>query len=309
MKVISTQKGKVSILINCKNGQDYLKEAIESVYSQTYKNFEIIFVDNNSVDDTGRLFKDVMRKTDRYINAQCDLSLAEARNLGISQCRGEFIAFLDIDDIWTKDKLEKQVAVLKEHPEISLVYSNMSVETYPQRKDKGMYSKRSEKGVVPLSSLFDSYDVCFSSVIVRVDTEQVDSMLMNTTLEVCEDVDLVAKTGARGGIFFLDDNVGAYRLHGLSLSWRHPELFMNDLELLDSCYGRDMDFSSMKQTALLMCAIVAWRNGNGSSARSQIRLMQKRGIKILGLYTSTFFGYRFIYPLASLFGIKLPSIS
>ena len=101
----------ISVIMNCYNGEKYLKEAIDSIYSQTYQNWEIIFWDNNSEDRSSDIAKSYDDRL-RYFKGDKTVPVYSARNLALEQCRGKFVAFLDTDDIWIEDKLERQVSLL-----------------------------------------------------------------------------------------------------------------------------------------------------------------------------------------------------
>ena len=90
----------VSIIMNCYNGEVYLKKSIESVLSQTYENWELIFWDNKSEDKSAKIFKSYNEKRFKYYYASQHTILYEARNEAIKRSSGEFIAFLDTDDFW-----------------------------------------------------------------------------------------------------------------------------------------------------------------------------------------------------------------
>lgn len=99
----------VSVIIPVYNGARYLRAALESVFAQTYRPFEVIVVDDGSIDDSGAIaqsFSDV-----RYIRQE-NQGVAAARNHGIEAARGEFFAFLDQDDLWTPEKLKLQIEYL-----------------------------------------------------------------------------------------------------------------------------------------------------------------------------------------------------
>lgn len=105
----------VSVIVPVHNGGRYLRAALESVLAQTYQPFEVIVVDDGSVDDSGVIaqsFSDV-----RYIH-QANQGVATARNNGLEVARGEFFAFLDQDDLWTPAKLKLQIAHLLSHPDL-----------------------------------------------------------------------------------------------------------------------------------------------------------------------------------------------
>ena len=114
----------VSVIINCYNGQSFLQECLESVKFQTYKNWEIIFWDNQSNDKSSDIFKNYNDERFKYFYASHHTSLYEARNLAIKKASGELIAFVDTDDLWEKEKLKLQVKLF-EDPKIDFVYSNL----------------------------------------------------------------------------------------------------------------------------------------------------------------------------------------
>jgi len=113
----------VSVLMNCYNGEKYLREAIESVLSQSYENWELVFWDNRSSDNSGTICKSYEDPRIRYFLAERHTNLAAARILAFQQVCGEFVAVLDVDDTSHSDRLARQVAFLEQHPEVALVGS------------------------------------------------------------------------------------------------------------------------------------------------------------------------------------------
>lgn len=114
-------KPEVSVVIPAYNAEKYLAETIRSVLDQTYNSYEVIVVDDGSSDGT----LEVARSFDSRIKAltKPNGGPASARNLAIRNSRGAYIAFLDSDDLWTPDKLERQVALLENNPAVGLTYS------------------------------------------------------------------------------------------------------------------------------------------------------------------------------------------
>jgi glycosyltransferase involved in cell wall biosynthesis len=108
----------VSVIIPCYNRERYLAEAIESVLDQTYTHIELIVIDDGSSDRSGEIAQSYPLKY-RY---QTNGGISAARNAGIALANREFLAFLDSDDIWVKDKLAKQMAVLDTNPHIEAVF-------------------------------------------------------------------------------------------------------------------------------------------------------------------------------------------
>ena len=99
----------VSIIMNCHNGQEFLEEAIKSVLSQKYQNWELIFWDNFSTDNSKKILQEFSDERIKYFKSNKFTNLYEARNLAIEKSKGEYIGFLDTDDLWATDKLQKQM--------------------------------------------------------------------------------------------------------------------------------------------------------------------------------------------------------
>ncbi len=113
---------KVSIIIPAYNAMTFLPKTLESVFNQTFQDYELIIVNDGSSDDIEEWAKTILDSRFRLIS-QANQGQSVARNTGITQSRGEYIAFLDSDDLWATTKLEKQVQVLEKNPEVGLVYT------------------------------------------------------------------------------------------------------------------------------------------------------------------------------------------
>lgn len=116
---------RVSVIIPAFNCAQYLGRALQSAFAQTYLDYEVIVVNDGSTDETQDL---VARWEDkiRYVYQQ-NRGPASARNLGIAKASGEFLAYLDADDMWYPHKLEGQVAFLDNHPECGFVHSDLTI--------------------------------------------------------------------------------------------------------------------------------------------------------------------------------------
>ncbi len=114
---------KVSILMNCFDGEKYLKEAIDSIVAQTFSDWEVIFIDNCSIDDSAKIAQGYGEKL-KYYKTEANIPLGAAREWGMQFCKGEFVAFLDTDDIWLPVILEKQIEAI-ESDDYALVYAGM----------------------------------------------------------------------------------------------------------------------------------------------------------------------------------------
>ena len=120
------EKHRVSIIIPVYNSEKTVAEALESVAAQTYTDYEIIVVNDGSGDQSKSIIKKYMRPPlDITYVEQANKGPAAARNAGLRLAKGEFIAFLDADDTWDRDKLARQIKLFEENPGLGLVYCDM----------------------------------------------------------------------------------------------------------------------------------------------------------------------------------------
>ena len=115
---------KVSVLMNCFNGSKYLEDALNSVLKQSYENWEIIFWDNNSQDNSSNIVKSINDQRIKYFKSAMTTDLGSARANAFQYVSGDILTFLDVDDIWFKNKLKLNVDAFKKNKKLSIVYSN-----------------------------------------------------------------------------------------------------------------------------------------------------------------------------------------
>ncbi|MBW4532803.1 MAG: glycosyltransferase family 2 protein [Pleurocapsa minor HA4230-MV1] len=114
---------KVSVVIPAYNAMAYLPETIANVLKQTYTDFEVVVINDGSTDKIEEWITQEVSDRQVKLISQANLGATAARNTGISESQGEYLAFLDADDLWESTKLAKQVEVLDSHPEVGLVYT------------------------------------------------------------------------------------------------------------------------------------------------------------------------------------------
>jgi len=213
--------GTVSVIIPAYNAAPYLSDAIDSVLSQTRPADEIIVVDDGSTDDTVTVAR---RYGDRILLLQQpNRGPAAARNLGLAHARGEYVAFLDADDVWTDRNLELQVRALTEHPEYVLAYGHVRRFVSPAAPEflRATPCDRSwPQGDVSTALIHDTIWATCAAVIRR-------SVLLRTggfdeALRVGEDYDLWLRIAGQGPVGYVPYYVGAIRLHPDSATRSHP---------------------------------------------------------------------------------------
>ena len=137
---------KVSVVIPAYNAMDYLPASLDSVFTQTFKDYEIIVVDDGSQDEIKAWAAQIQDPRFRLVS-QINRGLAGARNTGIKESRGQYLAFLDADDCWHETKLQKQVKVLDNNPHVGLVYCWMRL-VDPSGISTGRFVKNCLSGMV-----------------------------------------------------------------------------------------------------------------------------------------------------------------
>ncbi len=197
--MVTPHRPCVSVIIPTYNRAALLMEAVNSVLSQTYRDFELVVVDDGSTDDTAHLLRPHHGRL-RYVH-QPHRGVSAARNVGIQFARGEVLAFLDSDDLWVRSKLEEQMAVMRQSPSCKLVYTD---EIWIRRGVRVNQGKRHRKysgwvfdKVLPLCI------ISFSSALLRREVVTEVGPL-DESLPVCEDYDYWIRVASRYPITFLD---------------------------------------------------------------------------------------------------------
>ena len=126
----------VSVIMNCHNGAKYLKDSVESLMSQTYKNWELIFWDNKSFDSSKKIIKKFKDKRIKYFKSEKFQNLYHSRNLAIKKAKGKYVGFLDVDDLWERNKLKKQMKYFLENKDTKVIYSNFFLINQIKKKKK-----------------------------------------------------------------------------------------------------------------------------------------------------------------------------
>ncbi len=155
----------VSIIIPVYNGIKYIEKTLMTLLEQSYTHIEIILIDDGSTDDSLNYITKLSESDDRIIIIhKKNGGIASARNVGIKQARGEFIAFCDQDDLWHKQKLSKQIPLFSnEH--VGLVYSKVLVENQTRKTLTHKDSSRFLKGKVFNKLIEENFISCISAVV------------------------------------------------------------------------------------------------------------------------------------------------
>ncbi len=213
---------RVSVLIPAYNVSKFLPKALESILSQTFLDFEIIVVDDGSVDNTKNI---VERYTKRYGEKiryiyQANRGLAAARNTGLRHSRGEYIALLDADDEWLPNRLAEGVRVLDENPAVGLVHSNsMRISEIGEIIRINKRNPRLLSGWIFNNLFLREADVSCPTVVFRRDCiEKVGEFDENLSRLGCEDRELWLRIAQHFRFAYIDKVLARYRVRSSSMS-------------------------------------------------------------------------------------------
>jgi len=201
----------VSIIMNCYNGAEFLNEAIDSIIKQTYKNWELIFWDNKSTDKSASIFKEYQDDRLKYFCASEHAKiLYEARNYAITKANGDFLAFLDVDDWWVENKLEKQIPLFDDD-KVGLVYGNCWL-FFQKKKRKKIFKKNLPTGMI-VNNLFDDYVIGSATYVIRKKFLENRKYQFNNNFHIIGDFDLNVRLASQFKIDCINEPVAFARRH------------------------------------------------------------------------------------------------
>jgi len=236
----------ISIIINCFNGDRFLQKALDSVISQTYKNWEIIFWDNQSTDKSAEIFNSYKDVRFKYYKAlKHSKILYEAKNYAIKKANGEFYAFLDVDDWWLPNKLEKQVPLFKD-PKVGIVYGNFW--NFFEKKNK---TKIFRENILPtgmiLKDLLSNYPVGSPTYMIR--KKSLDSLKFNfnNNYHIIGEFDLIIRLSVKWKADCVQSPVAFARKHEKSESYLKRNLEIEEMKVLYTEMKNNPEFTHLKE--------------------------------------------------------------
>ena len=270
-KLILTSKPLVSVVINYLNGIEFVHEAIESVINQTYDNWEIVLYDNASQDNLEEELKRYNSLYDiKYFKNDKTVNLASARNKAVEKTIGEYITFLDCDDLWHEEKLFKQLESFS-HENIGCVYTNFS-----QFNQKGLrniaFSQKMPSGNLYKTIMFNDF-LCFSSLMIRRKVFDLTNVHFDPVLNYVEDEDFLIRLSREWEFGYVDEVLTEYRMHENSLTAKAKLEFRDEEDYLLERYSTEFDdFNEEKVNYYFNIlqknrAVTLWRMGQGREAR------------------------------------------
>lgn len=230
----------MSIVIPVYNGEKYIKETISSIQNQTFDNYEIIIVDDGSIDNTKKIILDNFKNI-RYLY-QKNSGPSKARNKGIRSSKGTYIAFIDSDDLWTEDKLAVQFHFLEKHRNIDMIFADMEMfdangvikKSYLKGiKRKEYYSgdrtfydhllEEKNELLDPFGMLLIGNFIPTSTVMIRREFLIKNQIFFDENISSVEDLDFWMRVSIHGKISFLPKVLKKKRVHDKNISQNHQK--------------------------------------------------------------------------------------
>lgn len=230
----------VSIIMNCYNCSRFLKESIESVYDQTYSNWEIIFWDNASIDNSAKIARSYDNKL-RYFYNDVNINLGSARNLAMKEASGKYITFLDCDDIYLDFKLELQVQIM-ELEKYAMCYGGAII-----IDENGLikkYAKVKNSSGHIFKKLLKHYEINMQSVMIRHSILLKNDYHFNDALQYSPDYDLFMNIAFSHKVAVCNKYLVKYRVFNSSLSVQSVNIIPKEnKQTLDYLYKKDCNKS------------------------------------------------------------------
>ena len=204
---------KVSVVMPVYNGERFLRESLDSVFAQTFQDFEVLCVDDGSTDNSAAVFEQygVRIRVLRQKNA----GQSAARNAGVILAKGQYIAFLDQDDLWYPSKLLRQLAAIEANSRVVLVHCDFDRIDEKGRmvQERAGTIERASALASPMGQLIGEALIFPSAMLIRREGFA-RSGGFHAELQGFEDFDLIARLKQQGEFVMVEERGMAYRLHG-----------------------------------------------------------------------------------------------
>ena len=217
----------VSVIMNCHNGEKYLKESIKSLKSQTYKNWELIFWDNKSFDNSQKIVKKFKDRRIKYFKSEKFQNLYHSRNLAIKKAKGKYVGFLDVDDLWGRNKLKKQLQYFLKNQNTKIIYSNFFLINQIKGKKSIGYKHSLPVGFIT-QKILNNYSV--GIVTTMLDKNIFKKYKFNSKYNIIGDFDFFIKISQKYKFACIQSPLASYRIHDSNFSKKRIDLHIRELK-------------------------------------------------------------------------------
>lgn len=295
----ATEAPLVSVIMNCLNGARHLRESLDSLAAQTFRDFEVIFWDNASTDASAELARTHAGLAGRLrlFHSSRTVPLGAARNLAIARSRGRYVAFLDCDDLWRPEKLARQLACFRTSPRVGLVCTDTEVFSGRRVLRRLFAGTRPQRGRAFAALVEEQWISMSSAMLSRAALDSVAQppatadgppAWFDESLNVCEEADLFYRVAHDWELNHVDAPLTLWRVHGHNTTFRKFEQFAAEtLAILDKHRRLYPDYDRrhaglvrlLTRRAAFQKAVSLWRAGRGREARALLRPWRRDSLK------------------------------
>lgn len=231
----------VSINLCCYNSERYLRETLESVINQTYQDWELVIINDGSTDSTEAIVKEYTDQGFPIVYYyQENHGLGYSRNEALKRSSGKYIAFIDHDDVWMPEKLERQLAIFENDTDVDFVYTNYYVTRNKRRKIR--FKKKQPEGYVFENFLFN-YPVHVSTAMVRRKAFEKLNYLFNPNLHLTEEYDVFMRILYNHKAAYIGEPLATYRRHpDMTSATKEVRLIQETISVIETFKLLDQDF-------------------------------------------------------------------
>ncbi|MBQ7584915.1 MAG: glycosyltransferase family 2 protein [Desulfovibrionaceae bacterium] len=286
---------KVSVIMNCYNCSQDLKLALDSLMAQTFQDFEVIFFDNASTDNSCAIAQSFGPKI-RYFRSEKTVPLGAARNLALKEARGELMAFLDCDDFWEKEKLALQVALFEADPLVGLVTCDTWLFKDGKKVGRVFAKSLPARGLVFRELLQRQWISMSSAMVSRKalaslsgDLESWQGDWFDESLNVCEEADVFYRLAYVWKLDYVDKPLSYWRIHSHNTTFAKYGLFAKETKLILAKLKKlHPEFAEkypdlvelLTRRALFQEAVDLWHQGKGAKARGVLKPYKRDSLKL-----------------------------
>lgn len=227
MAIMNTQK-KVSIIMNCKDGEKTIFEAINSIIYQTYKNWELILFDNKSKDKSIAIAKSFKDTRIKIFKNKKKVKLGYARFCALKKAKGDYLCFLDTDDLWLPKKLQEQIKFFKKK-NVGAVYTNSIF--FNDKKSFVLYKTNQVSGYI-FPNLLNKYHISFDTIMFKNFFLKKNNIKIDKKFDVIHDLDIILRLSKICKIIYCPKVLSKWRMSEVSDSFHKKKTIIQEKFLL-----------------------------------------------------------------------------
>lgn len=288
----------VSINLCCYNSEKYLEETLQSIISQTYKDWELVIINDGSTDTTEQIIqRHIIKGWPIVYHFQPNAGLGASRNKAITLSNGQFFAFIDHDDLWMPQKLERQMPLFAD-PEVGLVYSD-AIYFNDEGNSSRLYRSSAYYTGRCFLQLLTDYFLCLQTVVIR--KVALDSLThwFDAEFNMSEDADLFTRIGYNWKLEMVNEPLAKWRVHSSSQTWTAGKgiQFADEVDSMLEKYEKIIpnyiadyahENSFLRKKNVIMRAMFMWRDGKNNNARRILLPLLQHSIKACIVFALTF---------------------